>query len=170
MLLGAALSAAGSVRRHPGSSYRDHDVVLGGPWRPRRKTTNGKRFPDTDPLQLTQGERVRAALRQPVDDAPPMNVHGHTFALASGGARKGSVIVRPMTTLDVDLDDDVAGLDLSELELVVRIPVGEAERREPLPPPRSGNARRPGPGSPREPAAAEGRWDERPTRRGTPKR
>jgi FtsP/CotA-like multicopper oxidase with cupredoxin domain len=40
----------------------------------------------------------------------PMHVHGHTFAVtgngepAGTGARKDTVIVRPMQTLEVDLD------------------------------------------------------------------
>ena len=39
----------------------------------------------------------------------PMYVHGHTFALVRGGARKDTVIVRPMQTVEVDLDADNPG-------------------------------------------------------------
>jgi len=39
----------------------------------------------------------------------PMHVHGHTFALRDGGARKDTVIVRPMQALEVDLDADNPG-------------------------------------------------------------
>ena len=39
----------------------------------------------------------------------PMHLHGHTFAVVDGGARKDTVIVRPMQSLDVDLDADNPG-------------------------------------------------------------
>lgn len=38
----------------------------------------------------------------------PMHLHGHTFGL-DGGARKETVIVRPMESLEVDLDADNPG-------------------------------------------------------------
>ena len=34
----------------------------------------------------------------------PMHVHGHTFGLRQGGARKDTVMVRPMESVEVDLD------------------------------------------------------------------
>lgn len=34
----------------------------------------------------------------------PMHLHGHTFQVAGGGARKDTVIVRPMQQVDVDFD------------------------------------------------------------------
>lgn len=39
----------------------------------------------------------------------PMHVHGHTFAVAGGGARKDTVIVTPRQTVAVDLDADNPG-------------------------------------------------------------
>ena len=38
-----------------------------------------------------------------------MHVHGHTFALTAGGTRKDTVIVRPMQTVEVDLQADNPG-------------------------------------------------------------
>ncbi len=109
VLLGTVLSAAESVRLDPRSADRSHDLVLGGSMAPYRWTINGKTFPDTDPLQLTQGERVRLRFVNHSMMFHPMHVHGHTFALTNSGARKDTVIVRPMATLDVDLDADNPG-------------------------------------------------------------
>lgn len=39
----------------------------------------------------------------------PMHLHGHTLGLVAGGARKDTVSVRPMQTLEVDLDTDNPG-------------------------------------------------------------
>ena len=39
----------------------------------------------------------------------PMHVHGHTFALTTGGARKDTVIVRRLQRVEVDLPADNPG-------------------------------------------------------------
>ncbi|QSR30561.1 copper oxidase [Nocardioides sp. S5] len=109
VLLGTALSAAESVRLDPRPADRGHDLVLGGTMTPYRWTINGKTFPDADPLRLSQGERVRLRFVNQSMMFHPMHVHGHTFALTNGGARKDTVIVRPMATLDVDLEADNPG-------------------------------------------------------------
>ena len=109
VLLGTALSAAESVRLDQRPTDRNHDLVLGGGMAPYRWTINGRTFPDTDPLQLTQGERVRLRFVNHTMMFHPMHVHGHTFALTKNGARKDTAIVRPMTTLDVDLDANNPG-------------------------------------------------------------
>ena len=69
---------------------------------PYRWTINGKTFPDADPLPVDQGERVRLSFRNMSMMFHPMHVHGHTFALSGGGARKDTVIVPPMQSLDAD--------------------------------------------------------------------
>jgi FtsP/CotA-like multicopper oxidase with cupredoxin domain len=109
VLLGTALSAVESARLDRRSADRTHDLVLGGTMAPYRWTINGKTFPDTDPYRLIQGERVRLRFVNQSMMFHPMHVHGHTFALRSGGARKDTVIVRPMATLDVDLEADNPG-------------------------------------------------------------
>jgi FtsP/CotA-like multicopper oxidase with cupredoxin domain len=107
--LGTGLSAAESVRLDRRSADRSHNLVLGGSMAPYRWTINGKAFPDADPLRLTQGERVRLRFVNQSMMFHPMHVHGHTFALTQGGARKDTIIVRPMATLDVDLEADNPG-------------------------------------------------------------
>lgn len=39
----------------------------------------------------------------------PMHLHGHTFGLVRGGARKDTVIVRPMEAVEVDCDANNPG-------------------------------------------------------------
>jgi multicopper oxidase len=108
-LLGTDLSSGDSVRLDRRSTDRRHDLVLGGSMGPYRWTLNGKTFPDTEPLPVVQGERVRLRFVNQTMMFHPMHVHGHTFALARGGARKDTVIVRPMQALEVDLDADNPG-------------------------------------------------------------
>jgi FtsP/CotA-like multicopper oxidase with cupredoxin domain len=66
-------------------------------------------FPDTRPLAVAPGERVRLRLRNRWMLFHPMHLHGHTFGLVDGGARKDTVIVRPMQSLEVDLEADNPG-------------------------------------------------------------
>lgn len=108
-LLGTDLSSSDSVRLDLRSTDRRHDLVLGGSMGPYRWTLNGKIFPDTEPLPVVQGERVRLRFVNQTMMFHPMHVHGHTFALARGGTRKDTVIVRPMQALEVDLDADNPG-------------------------------------------------------------
>ena len=108
-LLGTDLSPSDSVRLDRRSTDRRHDLVLGGSMAPYRWTLNGKTFPDTEPLPVMQGERVRLRFVNQTMMFHPMHVHGHTFALARGGTRKDTVIVRPMQALEVDLDADNPG-------------------------------------------------------------
>ena len=86
-----------------------HDLVLGGSMRDYRWTINGTTFEDAEPLALSQGQRVRLRFRNATMMFHPMHVHGHTFALARGGLRKDTLIVRPMEAVEVDVDADNPG-------------------------------------------------------------
>lgn len=108
-LLGTDLSPSDFVRLDRRSTDRQHELVLGGSMAPYQWTLNGKTFPDTEPLPVVQGERVRLRFVNQTMMFHPMHVHGHTFALARGGTRKDTVIVRPMQALEVDLDADNPG-------------------------------------------------------------
>ncbi len=109
MLLGTALSPAEQVRL----PRRAHDnylsVDMGGTMAPYRWMLNGATFPDTAPLTVAQGQRVRMRLRNMPAMFHPMHVHGHTFALVDGGARKDTVTVRPMQTVEIEFDADNPG-------------------------------------------------------------
>ncbi len=48
-------------------------------------------------------------LRNMSDMFHPMHLHGHTFALVDGGARKDTVTVRPMQTVEIEFDADNPG-------------------------------------------------------------
>ena len=98
------LTGTDSVRLQKKGVDRTHDMVLSGSMAPYRWTLNGKTFPDTDPLQVEVGQRVRLRFQNMSMMFHPMHVHGHTFGLVQGGARKDTVIVRPMQTVEVDLD------------------------------------------------------------------
>jgi FtsP/CotA-like multicopper oxidase with cupredoxin domain len=108
-ILGTDLSPSESARLANRSTDRQHDLALGGTMAPYRWTLNGRTFPDTEPLPVVQGERVRLRFVNQTMMFHPMHVHGHTFALARGGTRKDTVIVRPMQALEVDLDADNPG-------------------------------------------------------------
>lgn len=109
VLLGTDLTAATRVQLKGRPVDRQHELRMSGSMSPYRWTLNGKQFPDTEPLPVTHGERVRLRFGNASMMFHPMHVHGHTFALRDGGARKDTVIVRPMQTLEVDLDADNPG-------------------------------------------------------------
>jgi len=109
VLLANQLRAADGVRLASKKVDRTLDLALGGSMMPYRWTINGKTFPDTEPLTVEQGERVRLRIANQTMMFHPMHVHGHTFGIADGGARKDTVIVRAMELLTVDLDAENPG-------------------------------------------------------------
>ena len=109
VLLGTDLVVAEQVALADRTVDREHDVVLSGSMARYRWTINGKTFPDADPLTVRQGERVRLNFQNRSMMFHPMHIHGHTFGLKDGGARKDTVIVRPMRSVSVDLDADNPG-------------------------------------------------------------
>ena len=109
VLLGTQLAVAEQVALPARRVDREHDVVLGGSMARYRWTINGKTFPDADPLPVKQGERVRLNFQNRSMMFHPMHIHGHTFGVRGGGARKDTVIVRPMQSVSVDLDADNPG-------------------------------------------------------------
>ena len=109
VVLSTDMTAAAQARLPKKKVDRQLDLALSGSMAPYRWTINGKMFPDTAPLMVKQGERVRLRFQNRSMMFHPMHVHGHTFALASGGARKDTVIVRPMQTVDVELEADNPG-------------------------------------------------------------
>jgi FtsP/CotA-like multicopper oxidase with cupredoxin domain len=109
VLLGTDLVAASGARLADRPVDRHHDLVLGGSMAPYRWTINGETSHDAAPLDVMQGERVRLRFANHTMMFHPMHVHGHTFALRAGGARKDTVVVRPMQSVEVDLDADNPG-------------------------------------------------------------
>lgn len=109
VLTGTDLTAPDDVRLTSRPVARRLDVVAAGAMMPYRWTINGKRFPDHEPLLIAPGERVRVRFRNTSRMFHPMHLHGHTFGLADGGARKDTVIVRPRQTIGVDVEADNPG-------------------------------------------------------------
>jgi len=109
VILSTDLTAADTVRLKTKDTDRSHALLLGGSMAPYRWTINGKTFPNADPIPVETGQRVRLRFQNMTKMFHPMHVHGHTFALVRGGARKDTVIVRPMQTVDVYLDANNPG-------------------------------------------------------------
>ena len=110
VLLGTDLRALPQVELERRDPDRVEGLRLGGSMGAYRWTINGSAFPDTEPIEIRQGERVRLRFENATMMFHPMHVHGHTFAIRQTGARKDTVIVRPMQALEVDLDADNPGL------------------------------------------------------------
>jgi len=109
VVLGSDLAANDSVRLDSRAVDRRLDVVLAGSMMPYRWTINGATFPQGEPMAIAPGERVRLRLHNRSMMFHPMHLHGHTFGLVQAGVRKDTVIVRPMQSLEVDLDADNPG-------------------------------------------------------------
>ncbi|AMT73505.1 MULTISPECIES: multicopper oxidase family protein [Mycobacteriaceae] len=109
----ASLTATEAVTlavREPDISY---DLRLAGPGAKYAWTINEKTYNPADGLPVREGQRVRLRYLNNSMMFHPMHLHGHTFAVrtASGayGARKDTVLVAPMQTVEVDFDADNPG-------------------------------------------------------------
>lgn len=109
VLLGQDLVATDAVRLLEREVDRQHTLRLGGSMMGYRWTINGRAYRDAEPLEVREGERVRLRFTNGTMMFHPMHLHGHTFALRKGGSRKDTIVVRPMESLEVDLDADNPG-------------------------------------------------------------
>ncbi|MCZ4123190.1 multicopper oxidase family protein [Streptomyces sp. H39-S7] len=73
---------------------------------------------------VRQGERVRLTIANNTRMWHPVHVHGHTFSLTGGGARKDTAMVLPGRTLSVDLDADNPGLWMTHCHNVYHAEAG----------------------------------------------
>ncbi|MGE0170736.1 multicopper oxidase family protein [Nocardioides sp.] len=108
ILEGADLQPSDASRltaREPDSS---HAVHLSGQMMPYQWAINGAPYGKNDPLMINEGDRVRLAMMNMTQMTHPMHVHGHTFALPSG-LRKDTVLVKPKSSLAVDVQADNPG-------------------------------------------------------------
>ena len=75
-----------------------------------RWTINDRAHPDDVAVfEVRVGERVKLSIRNKTTMWHPMHLHGHTFALRPGGARKDTVKVLPGKTVAVEFDADNPG-------------------------------------------------------------
>lgn len=71
---------------------------------------NGRCFPDSAPVDVREGERLRLTVQNDTMMFHPIHLHGHTFQLVgSGSARKDTVNVFPMSKVTFDVEADNPG-------------------------------------------------------------
>ncbi|MFH8623409.1 multicopper oxidase family protein [Streptomyces vietnamensis] len=107
---GGQLKAAESVRLEPSRPDRTIEFNLTGSMMKYDWAVNGKKYDPAQRYPVRSGERVRLAFVNSTTMWHPMHLHGHTYALAGGGARKDTSIVLPGKRLEVDFDADNPGL------------------------------------------------------------
>ena len=67
-------------------------------------TINDERYPNTEPLRLRKGDRVRVGFRNMSMEAHPMHLHGQSFkVLAVNGRRLAAPIVRDSVDVEGDM-------------------------------------------------------------------
>jgi len=110
---GGMLKADASVLLPAKPADRVHEVHLTGGMAKYDWGINNRRFDMNNPYEgafdLKVNERVRVDFINDTTMWHPMHLHGHTFQLAGGGARKDTVIVRPKQTVSVEFDADNPG-------------------------------------------------------------
>ncbi len=84
------------VLPRPSGGERFYDLTLsGGMMGSDVWTINGKQYPNTDPLRLRRGDRVRVRFNNMSMEAHPMHLHGQSFkVLAVNGRRLSQPIVK----------------------------------------------------------------------------
>lgn len=71
---------------------------------------NGKSYPDSAPILVREGERLRLKVVNDTMMFHPIHLHGHTFQMVGdGNARKDTVNVLPMSAVEVDIVADNPG-------------------------------------------------------------
>lgn len=109
----ATLAAAAPVQLSIREPDVSHELRLAGPGDKYSWTINGKSYDPTQGLAVREGQRVRLRYANDSMMFHPMHLHGHTFAVRSpsGGyrARKDTVLVAPMQTIDVDFEANNPG-------------------------------------------------------------
>lgn len=104
------LSATEAVRLAAKSPDRTESISLMGKSSGYVHGINGKSFPDTAPVIIREGERLRLRVSNETMMFHPIHLHGHTFQLVSeGSARKDTVNVLPMSTVEFDIEADNPG-------------------------------------------------------------
>jgi FtsP/CotA-like multicopper oxidase with cupredoxin domain len=94
---------------HPTPPDRTYDLtVSGGMMGSADWTINGKSYPNTDPLNVQDGDRVRVKLFSMSMEDHPMHLHGHTFQVVVDEGRpvdgplKDTLTVRPMESYEIE--------------------------------------------------------------------
>ncbi|MBI2115365.1 MAG: multicopper oxidase family protein [candidate division NC10 bacterium] len=98
------------VLHPPSGRERTFDLTLsGGMMGSDVWTINGRRYPNTDPLRLRKGDRVRVRFNNMSMEAHPMHLHGQSFkVLAVNGRRLSQPIVKD----SVDVEAHMGSVDI----------------------------------------------------------
>ena len=90
--------------------------LSGGMMDPSRWTLNGRQYPDTEPIEMKRGERVRLRLFNMSMMPHPIHLHGHFFRVMSFNDQrlrtpilKDTIALGHMETADVDVVADNPG-------------------------------------------------------------
>ncbi len=109
----ATLAATPEVQLPQRNPDQTIDLRLAGPVTPYTWTINGKTYdPGKDGLPVKPGQRVQIRYINESKMFHPMHLHGHTFQVMSNGrplARKDTVLVPPLATVDTVFDTDNPG-------------------------------------------------------------
>jgi FtsP/CotA-like multicopper oxidase with cupredoxin domain len=98
------------VLPRPSGGERSFQLTLsGGMMGSNQWTINGKQYPNTDPLLLRRGDRVRVRFNNMSMEAHPMHLHGQSFkVLAVNGRRLSQPIVKD----SVDVEAHMGSMDI----------------------------------------------------------
>jgi FtsP/CotA-like multicopper oxidase with cupredoxin domain len=103
----AATSAAQMASRAPD---RTIEVHLTASMSGYTHGIDGRSFPDTTPITVAEGERVRMRVVNDTMMFHPIHLHGHTFQMVgAGSARKDTVNVLSMSAVEFDVEADNPG-------------------------------------------------------------
>ena len=69
---------------------------------------NGRSFPNSAPITISEGERLRLRVTNDTMMFHPIHLHGHTFQLVGSG-RKDTVNVPSMRTVELDIEGENPG-------------------------------------------------------------
>jgi FtsP/CotA-like multicopper oxidase with cupredoxin domain len=110
---GGRLKADTSVLLPKAAADRTHHLNLTGSMAKYSWGINGRSFDMKNPFagafEVRTGERVRVVVTNSTTMWHPLHLHGHSFQLANGGARKDTVIVRPKQRVSFEFDADNPG-------------------------------------------------------------
>src|SRR6266851_7668102 len=105
---------------HPATPDRTYELTLSGGMMmmgmgPDAWTINGRSYPDTPPIDVKVGQRVRLRLFNMSMEDHPMHLHGHTFQLVAVNGRsvdgplKDTITLRHMEQYDIEFVADNPG-------------------------------------------------------------
>jgi len=104
------LAAASSARLVSRAPDRTIEVHLAGGMSGYTHGIDGRSFPDTAPISVAEGERVRMRVVNDTMMFHPIHLHGHTFQMVdAGSARKDTVNVLSMSAVEFDIAADNPG-------------------------------------------------------------